>query len=57
MALAQPSDYLRVNMSKSKYRELLARVADLAKQTNRPPAKVVVVSKTRTVEEIMDIYE
>lgn len=44
-------------MSKSKYRELLARVADLAKQTNRPPAKVVVVSKTRTVEEIMDIYE
>jgi uncharacterized pyridoxal phosphate-containing UPF0001 family protein len=44
-------------MSKSKYLELLGKVASIAKQRNQPPAKVVVVSKTRTPEEIMSIYE
>lgn len=44
-------------MLKSKYRGLLEKVESISRRLSRPAAKVVVVSKTRSVDQIMKVYE
>lgn len=40
-----------------KYKSLMESIGKLTQRLNRPPPRVIVVSKTRTADEIKSVYD